>query len=159
LERHRDLATLGEGVEDALRLLDAVHLNVGAEARGPGVEAGRSIAAHDGAAVHGEIRVEHPVLPVGPDLVRHGRVGEGHQRLELAAQCLLVEAERLRAVAVEAEVGEELHRSLLPGVRSGWVCGPRLTGAAVRPSARADAPRAPGSRPWLPRRSPRSRTP
>src|SRR5690606_12518568 len=124
---------------DALGLLDGVDLDVDAEAGGPDVGAWGCVAAHDGGSIGDEVRVDDPVLPVGPDRAGHGRLAEGHDRLDLAAEDLLVEPERLGALAVEAEVGEDLHRVLLR-VNGGWGVGRRAPGSCFQSVKRSATP-------------------
>src|SRR5688572_10396005 len=144
LDRHLHLAVFGQGLEDTLRFRRVVdlHRHVGTLDSLVRVLR-RAVRAHQCIIAYLQMGVHDPVVCQGRHVFARGRLPERNHGLDLACEGLLIELERGLAIAIEFEVGVQLHAMRL------LVCAP--TTSSRSPSRENDPP---------PRwdRSPRART-
>ncbi len=95
-------------MEDALRVCGIVHLDRHVKTLRFLVVLGRAVRRHQQRVAYLQPGMEDQVVCFRWHLARDRRIPMG-LHFELAAEHLLVEPERFRALAVEVEIGSELH--------------------------------------------------
>src|SRR5215210_6666950 len=131
LDRHLHRPALRERLEDALGFRRAVDVEADREALHHALRpVGRGVRGHEHLVADAEPRMHDLVAPFR----RHVRLGRralvGHHHLDLAAEELGVDVERLLAIAVEEQVRVQSHRRLLWLTRS-----PGSAEPAARPAS------------------------
>ncbi len=115
---HVDLPPLGQSREDAIRFRDAGHIQGQAHALENGLAGAAAVGEHDIGVTDLQARVHNLVAGPRRDRARRMRIGtlaETHLHVEASAQSPAVEFQGLFALAIEKEVGLNVHEASQSG--------------------------------------------